>query len=126
MENIQTLLTAGEEAVAQATSTQELDEVRVQYLGKKGELTALLKGLGKLSPEERPQAGAKINEAKQALQVKINERKDTLEAAALETKLAAETIDVTLPGRGQELGGLHPVTKTIKFRHLISPYFLGL
>ncbi|MFY0677781.1 MAG: phenylalanine--tRNA ligase subunit alpha [Neptuniibacter sp.] len=114
MENIQTLLTAGEEAVAQATSTQELDEVRVQYLGKKGELTALLKGLGKLSPEERPQAGAKINEAKQALQVKINERKDTLEAAALEAKLSAETIDVTLPGRGQELGGLHPVTKTME------------
>ncbi|MGH1463071.1 MAG: phenylalanine--tRNA ligase subunit alpha [Neptuniibacter sp.] len=98
----------------QATSTQELDDVRVQYLGKKGELTALLKGLGKLSPEERPQAGAKINEAKQALQVKINERKDTLEVAALEAKLAAETIDVTLPGRGQELGGLHPVTKTME------------
>jgi phenylalanyl-tRNA synthetase alpha chain len=114
MENIQTLLTAGEEAVALATSTQELDEVRVQYLGKKGELTALLKGLGKLSPEERPQAGAKINEAKQALQEKINERKNTLESAALETKLAEETIDVTLPGRGQELGGLHPVTKTMQ------------
>ncbi len=114
MENIQTLLAAGEEAVAQATSTQELDEVRVQYLGKKGELTALLKGLGKLSPEERPQAGAKINEAKQALQEKINERKNTLESAALEAQLAAETIDVTLPGRGQELGGLHPVTKTMQ------------
>lgn len=114
MENIQTLLAAGEEAVAQATSTQELDEVRVQYLGKKGELTALLKGLGKLSPEERPQAGAKINEAKQALQEKINERKNTLESAALEAKLAEETIDVTLPGRGQELGGLHPVTKTMQ------------
>ena len=114
MENIQTLLAAGEEAVAQATSTQELDEVRVQYLGKKGELTALLKGLGKLSPEERPQAGAKINEAKQALQEKINERKSTLESAALEAKLAEETIDVTLPGRGQELGGLHPVTKTMQ------------
>lgn len=114
MENIQTLLAAGEAAVAQATSTQELDEVRVQYLGKKGELTALLKGLGKLSPEERPQAGAKINEAKQALQEKINERKNTLESAALEAQLAAETIDVTLPGRGQELGGLHPVTKTMQ------------
>lgn len=114
MENIQTLLAAGEEAVALATSTQELDEVRVQYLGKKGELTALLKGLGKLSPEERPQAGAKINEAKQALQEKINERKNTLESAALEAKLAEETIDVTLPGRGQELGGLHPVTKTMQ------------
>ena len=114
MENIQSLLSAGAEAVAKATSTQELDEVRVQYLGKKGELTALLKGLGKLTPEERPQAGAKINEAKQALQEKINARKTELESAALEAKLAAETIDVTLPGRGQELGGLHPVTKTME------------
>lgn len=114
MENIQSLLSAGAEAVAKATSTQELDDVRVQYLGKKGELTALLKGLGKLTPEERPQAGAKINEAKQALQEKINARKTELESAALEAKLAAETIDVTLPGRGQELGGLHPVTKTME------------
>lgn len=114
MENIQSLLAAGTEAVANATTTQELDDVRVQYLGKKGELTALLKGLGKLSAEERPQAGAKINEAKQALQEKINARKAGLESAALEAKLAAETIDVTLPGRGQELGGLHPVTKTME------------
>ncbi|MCP4598096.1 phenylalanine--tRNA ligase subunit alpha [Neptuniibacter sp.] len=114
MENIQSLLAAGSEAVAKATTTQELDDVRVQYLGKKGELTALLKGLGKLSAEERPQAGAKINEAKQALQEKINERKTALESAALEAKLAEETIDVTLPGRGQELGGLHPVTKTME------------
>ncbi len=114
MENIQSLLAAGTEAVANAMTTQELDDVRVQYLGKKGELTALLKGLGKLSAEERPQAGAKINEAKQALQETINARKAGLESAALEAKLAAETIDVTLPGRGQELGGLHPVTKTME------------
>lgn len=114
MENIQSLLAAGTAAVEQATSTQALDDVRVQYLGKKGELTALLKGLGKLSAEERPQAGAKINEAKQALQEIINARKAALESAALEAKLAAETIDVTLPGRGQELGGLHPVTKTME------------
>jgi len=123
MENIQSLLAAGTEAVATATTTQELDEVRVQYLGKKGELTALLKGLGKLSAEERPQAGAKINEAKQALQEIINERKASLEAAALESKLAAETIDVTLPGRGQTLGGLHPVTKTME---RIEEFFGGI
>ncbi|MBR9866138.1 MAG: phenylalanine--tRNA ligase subunit alpha [Oceanospirillales bacterium] len=114
MENIQILLEQGKQAAEQAISAQDLDQVRVQYLGKKGHLTQLLKGLGALSAEERPQAGAKINEAKQALQDVLNARKATLESAALEAKLADETIDVTLPGRGQSLGGLHPVTKTLQ------------
>jgi len=114
MENIQILLAEGKQAAEQATSTQDLDQVRVQYLGKKGHLTQLLKGLGALSAEERPQAGAKINEAKQALQEVLNERKTGLESAALEAKLAEETIDVSLPGRGQSYGGLHPVTKTLE------------
>ncbi|WP_432470599.1 phenylalanine--tRNA ligase subunit alpha [Amphritea sp. HPY] len=114
MENIQILLAEGKQAAEQATSTQDLDQVRVQYLGKKGHLTQLLKGLGALSAEERPQAGAKINEAKQALQDVLNERKTGLESAALEAKLAEETIDVSLPGRGQSFGGLHPVTKTLE------------
>jgi phenylalanyl-tRNA synthetase alpha chain len=114
MENIEPLLAQGIAAVKQAASTQDLDQVRVQYLGKKGHLTQLLKGLGQLSAEERPQAGARINEAKQALQDVLNARKDSLEGAALNAKLAAETIDVTLPGRGQALGGLHPVTKTLE------------
>jgi len=123
MENIESLLAQGIEAVEQATSTQDLDQVRVQYLGKKGHLTQLLKGLGQLSAEERPQAGARINEAKQALQAQLNIRKDTLESEALNAKLAAETIDVTLPGRGQELGGLHPVTKTME---RIEAFFAGI
>jgi len=114
MENIEILLAEGKQAAEQATSTQDLDQVRVQYLGKKGHLTQLLKGLGALTPEERPQAGAKINEAKQALQEVLNARKAGLESAALEAKLAEETIDVTLPGRGQSSGGLHPVTKTLE------------
>lgn len=114
MENIEILLAEGKAAAEQATSTQDLDQVRVQYLGKKGHLTQLLKGLGALSAEERPQAGAKINEAKQALQDVLNSRKQNLESAALEAKLAEETIDVTLPGRGQSQGGLHPVTKTLE------------
>lgn len=114
MENIQILLEQGKQAAEQAISAQDLDQVRVQYLGKKGHLTQLLKGLGALSAEERPQAGAKINEAKQALQDVLNARKANLESAALEAKLAEETIDVTLPGRGQSLGGLHPVTKTLQ------------
>ncbi len=88
MENIQILLAEGKQAAEQATSAQDLDQVRVQYLGKKGHLTQLLKGLGALSAEERPQAGAKINEAKQALQEVLNVLKANLESAALEAKLA--------------------------------------
>jgi len=123
MENIQTLLAEGENAVAQATSVQTLDQVRVDYLGKKGQLTALMKGLGKLSAEERPAAGARINEAKQALQDKISARKYDLETEALAKRLAAEQIDVTLPGRGEELGGLHPVTRTMQ---RIEQFFAGI
>lgn len=114
MENLQTLLTEGKQAVEKADSVKALDDVRVQYLGKKGHLTQLLKGLGKLSAEERPAAGARINEAKAELAAALNARKEALEQAALEQKLASETIDVTLPGRGQALGGLHPVTKTLE------------
>ncbi|MBY4675768.1 phenylalanine--tRNA ligase subunit alpha [Marinobacterium arenosum] len=123
MENIETLLADGVQAVEQASSAQDLDQVRVEYLGKKGLLTQLLKGLGKLSAEERPAAGARINEAKQALQEKINQRKYDIDTAALAAKLAAEQIDVTLPGRGEELGGLHPVTKTMQ---RIEQFFTGI
>jgi phenylalanyl-tRNA synthetase alpha chain len=114
MENLAQLLEQGKQAVSQADNVRLLDEVRVQYLGKKGELTQLLKGLGKLSAEERPAAGAKINEAKEALQAELDQRRNTLEADALSAKLAAEQIDVTLPGRGQGLGGMHPVTRTLE------------
>ncbi|MBT00435.1 MAG: phenylalanine--tRNA ligase subunit alpha [Oceanospirillaceae bacterium] len=114
MENLHALLADGKQAVATADNVKALDEVRVQYLGKKGHLTQLLKGLGKLSAEERPAAGAKINEAKDELSNELNARKEQLESAALEAKLAAEQVDVTLPGRGQTLGGLHPVTKTME------------
>ena len=113
MENLDLLLAQGKEAAEKAEDANSLDQVRVQYLGKKGELTQLLKGLGKLSAEERPKAGALINEAKQELQQLINARKESIANEALNAKLAAETIDVTLPGRGQENGGLHPVTRTL-------------
>lgn len=113
MENLETLVTQARSAVESATDVQTLEQVRVQYLGKKGELTLLLKGLGGLSAEERPLAGAKINEAKQALQEQINQRKSSLKDEALNARLASETIDVTLPGRGQAAGNLHPITKTL-------------
>ncbi|SDJ52635.1 phenylalanine--tRNA ligase subunit alpha [Microbulbifer yueqingensis] len=114
MQDLQSLT---EEALAQVAKAEDLaglDQVRVDYLGKKGQLTALLKGLGKLSAEERPAAGAKINEAKQQVQEQINARRAALEEAAINAKLAAETIDVTLPGRGEEPGNAHPVTRTLR------------
>jgi phenylalanyl-tRNA synthetase alpha chain len=114
MENLESLVALALTAVAEAKDAQALDQVRVQYLGKKGELTALLKSLGKLSAEERPKAGAKINEAKQQVQVEINTRKTAMELAALNQKLSSETVDITLPGRGEVSGGLHPVTRTLE------------
>lgn len=101
-------------AIAAATELSALDDLRVEYLGKKGRLTGLLKSLGSLSNDERPAAGAKINDVKQALQNQINEHKERLERSALDSKLATETIDVTLQGRAEEIGGLHPVTRTME------------
>ncbi|MDX7836491.1 phenylalanine--tRNA ligase subunit alpha [Aeromonas caviae] len=110
-----------EEVVGQAKAEIEgvsdiaaLDEIRVKYLGKKGFFTEQMKGLGALSAEERPAAGAVINQAKQQVQDALNARREALEVAVLNQKLAAETIDVSLPGRRIENGGLHPVTRTIE------------
>ncbi len=89
-----------------------LDQLRVHYLGKKGQLTQQMKSLGTLPAEERPKAGQAINKAKQAVQDALNTRKAALDSAALESALASETVDVTLPGRGEPSGGLHPVTRT--------------
>ncbi len=100
-------------AINSSNDEKSLDELRVQYLGKKGLLTAQLKSLGALPPEERPAAGGKINLAKQALQEAIETRKQVLINSGLDAKLEAERIDVTLPGTKQSQGGLHPITKTI-------------
>ncbi|NEX20305.1 phenylalanine--tRNA ligase subunit alpha [Thiorhodococcus mannitoliphagus] len=101
-------------AIADAADLAGLDQVRVRYLGKSGELTALLKQLGKLPGPERPAAGQAINQAKVAVQQAIDARKSALEETALAARLAAERIDVTLPGRGQRPGGLHPVTRALR------------
>lgn len=114
MENLQSLADEARAAIEAAEDAAALDQVRVDYLGKKGSITGLLKGLGKLSPEERPAAGAEINKVKEELQDLIAQRKEVLEGAAIAAKLAGETIDITLPGRGQNVGGLHPVTRTIE------------
>ncbi|MAT50381.1 MAG: phenylalanine--tRNA ligase subunit alpha [Porticoccaceae bacterium] len=111
------------DAVAGADGLRALDDVRVQYLGKKGLLTAQLKQLGQLPAEERKEAGQVINRAKETVQQAIEARKIDLQQAELDRRLAGETIDVTLPGRGQVAGGLHPVTRTLE---RIEALFAGL
>jgi len=120
---IEQLKSDAEAAIAAAEDLDALDELRVRYLGRQGQLTAHLKGLGKLSPEQRPAAGKAINAVKEAVQAELEARKATLEAVRIESQLTSEQIDVTLPGRGQVKGGLHPVTRTLEriesfFRHL--------
>ena len=97
--------------VAACQGLAALEDVRVRWLGKKGTLTEQLKALGTLPPAERPAAGARINQAKVELQAALDARRVQLERAAIERELAAGSLDVTLPGRGEETGGLHPVTK---------------
>ena len=114
MSSLDELEQAALQAVAATADAAALDGVRVHYLGKKGLLTQQLKQLGKLPAEERPAAGQEINRIKQLVQESINTRGDALQSAALDVQLAGEKIDVTLPGRGQSKGGLHPVTQTMR------------
>ena len=114
MSDLNELESAALAAVATAADAAVLDEVRVQYLGKKGLLTQQLKQLGGLPREERPAAGQAINRIKQQLQQAIDARRADLQAAALDAQLLQESIDVTLPGRRQSTGGLHPVTRTLQ------------
>ncbi|ASK36481.1 phenylalanine--tRNA ligase subunit alpha [Alcanivorax sp. N3-2A] len=123
MENLESLVAAALAEMAGAGDARALDDVRVRYLGKKGEISALLKSLGGLSADERPQAGALINEAKQRVQAALEARRDALQEAALGEKLAAESLDVTLPGRGEHPGALHPVTR---MRRRMEDFFLRL
>jgi len=111
--DLDAIISEAEEQINSAQDVNILDGVRVDFMGKKGRMTELLKGLGKLSNEERPAAGQKINQAKQKIQQLFHARGVLLQTQELNQKLAGETIDVTLPGRGQSRGGLHPVTRTI-------------
>ena len=112
--DLDTLLSEAQNQIQAAMDLRALDEVRVAYLGKSGKITEQLKGLGKLPKEERSAAGQHINKAKQALQEAIQQRKTDLEQEALNARLASEKVDITLPGRNADNGGLHPVTRTIE------------
>ncbi|MGI9228924.1 MAG: phenylalanine--tRNA ligase subunit alpha [Gammaproteobacteria bacterium] len=110
MTNLDDITQAALQLVQAAADEQALDEVRVRYLGKKGELTQQLKQLGTLPEAERPAAGQHINQAKQALLAAIQTRKQALQQQQLQQQLGGEQLDMTLPARGQTRGGLHPVT----------------
>ncbi|MFE4119616.1 phenylalanine--tRNA ligase subunit alpha [Priestia sp. YIM B13486] len=115
-----------QEAIAKveaASALKELNDVRVAYLGKKGPITEVLRGMGKLSAEERPAMGALANEVREAIASKIEEKQTALEAAEVERKLASETIDVTLPGRPVKAGTHHPLTSVVEE---VEDLFLGM
>ncbi len=110
MKQVEGLVRSALSEIADSQELRALDEIRVRYLGKKGEVTALLKTLGGMPPEERKSFGQAVNAARDQLGEAISARKAALESAAMEQKLLSEQLDVTLPGRGDRPGGLHPVT----------------
>ncbi len=113
MQELDRMVASAKQAIERSQDLKELEQLRIDYLGKKGSITAQLKQLGKLPAEERPAAGEKINIAKKAVHASLEQRKTILKTLDLEQRLASETIDVSLPGRGQSNGSLHPVTQTI-------------
>jgi phenylalanyl-tRNA synthetase alpha chain len=114
MQELQQILDQALQQFSAISEEAELEQVKARYLGKEGSLTILLKGLGKLSAEDRPAAGARINQVKQSIEAALQQRREALQQYKLAQKLAAESLDVTLPGRGLGTGGLHPVTRTLE------------
>ncbi|MGV2831092.1 phenylalanine--tRNA ligase subunit alpha [Myxosarcina sp. GI1(2024)] len=120
---LEKLQTEAISAIAGSSSLDELEQIRVRYLGKKGQLSQILRGMGKLSPEERPAVGNKANVVKEAIQTKLDQQKDKLQQAEIAAKIAAETIDVTMPGVSRPLGRIHPLNGTVD---RVLDIFVGL
>ncbi|GAB7562315.1 phenylalanine--tRNA ligase subunit alpha [Methylobacillus methanolivorans] len=114
MQNLDHIISEAQQDFASCASIADLEQAKARYLGKSGSLTEALKGLGKLSAEERPAAGAAINVVKQQVESALKQRRDAILQVEQDRQLASETIDVTLPGRSAGAGGLHPVTLTLK------------
>jgi phenylalanyl-tRNA synthetase alpha chain len=114
METVESIVSSALAEFAGCADAPALENAKAKYLGKTGRLTELLKTLGKLPAEERPAAGARINEAKTRLEAALDRRRDELAGAKLERQLAADALDVSLPGRGLGVGGLHPITRTLQ------------
>jgi phenylalanyl-tRNA synthetase alpha chain len=114
MQDLEKILDEALKQFAAVDQSAELEQIKARYLGKEGCLTVLLKGLGKLSVEERPAAGARINQVKQSIENALQQRREAIQQNQLQLKLKEEALDVTLPGRGGGSGGLHPVTRTLE------------
>ena len=114
MQELEQILDEALKTFAAIEDAAALENAKARYVGKEGSLTGLLKGLGKLSAEERPAAGARINQVKQQIETALQARRDAIQRQLLQARLAAESLDVTLPGRGTGVGGLHPVTRTLE------------
>lgn len=112
MESLNQIIKQADAEINQSNDLKILETIRVDYLGKKGKLTELLKSIGKLDAKQRPKAGQAINEAKQQIHGLLENQKKQLDLKSLQGKLAKESVDVTLPGRGQSQGSLHPITRT--------------
>jgi phenylalanyl-tRNA synthetase alpha chain len=111
MQELEQIIAEAQAAVATTATVADLEQAKARFLGKSGTLTALLKGLGKLTADERPKAGAAINAAKERVEAMIVSRRDAILAGELDARLAGEAVDVTLPGRKQEVGGIHPIAR---------------
>lgn len=122
-ERLQELQDEALQKVANASELKELNDIRVAYLGKKGPITEVLRGMGKLSAEERPKMGALVNVVREEIASKIEEKQQVLEEAAVNAKLAVEKIDVTLPGRPVNKGNHHPLTRVIEE---VEDLFIGM
>jgi phenylalanyl-tRNA synthetase alpha chain len=123
LDRLQQLKEEALQKIEQAGQPKALQDVRVSYLGKKGPITEVLRGMGKLSEEERPKVGQMANEVREAISAEIERKQELLEKEAVEKKLASETIDVTLPGRPVKLGSHHPLTSVIEE---IEDLFIGM
>jgi phenylalanyl-tRNA synthetase alpha chain len=121
--DLQTLQSAGEAAIAAADSLEALEKIRLDYLGKKGKVSKVLGGMGKLPPEDRPRIGSLANQVKTAIQTQLDEQKTALQKAAIQAQLAAETLDVTMPGVFKPQGRVHPINSIID---QITEIFVGL
>ncbi|MEW4284338.1 phenylalanine--tRNA ligase subunit alpha [Priestia koreensis] len=122
-ERLQELQAEAIAKVEEAADLKALNDIRVAYLGKKGPITEVLRGMGKLSAEERPVIGALANEVREAIATKIEEKQTALEQAEVERKLSSESIDVTLPGRRVQTGNHHPLTAVVEE---VEDLFLGM
>ena len=122
-EQLEKIRSLASEAISLASDEQKLEEARIRFLGKKGELTAILRGMGNVPPEERPSVGALVNTVRTHIEEALHERFEQLRASSLERKLRAETLDVTLPAPEKRVGRLHPITQT---RNRMAEIFTGM